>query len=539
MSNREPVILRRSGIDGPRLADEAAVFDFQRAIAIVRRRWRVLLLPPILFTLGAYVMAGRQASTYEASALIALQPTVAENQLSGDRSNSLAERELQTEAKILDGAAMSALVSSELGSGFAFDSEAIEGTDLLQVTATGSQPSTAASTANAIVGLYIEERRTRIISELERAATEIDREIAAVEEELALLDRAAPTAASVGVGSIPPDDDPARSRQRAALEDELSLAIAAREELQAQTQLTEGGVRIAAPAVPPRDRISPNPVRTAILWGMLGLLVGLAAVWLRDRLDSRIRTIDDVGEAGEGIGYIDVLPKPDTTALIGPAALLVDDIADRLRVLATAVVSKDDESRVIQVAGIHKGAGASFVATNLAVTLAMGGWATVLVDADLADGELHGIFGLERRPGLKQLMTGDRLETLTQAPPQVEGLGVISTGSRATGANSTLHSTGLARALDTLRSHFDVVVVDGPAVPDSGEASILSNHSDTTLLVGAMGRTSRSDLEDVIQTIALAGGTIGALTFTTPSRTVINNEVRRPSPAERRRQRAG
>ena len=48
MSNREPVILRRSGIDGPRLADEAARYAEANVLAFEMEAATVLTLGALL-----------------------------------------------------------------------------------------------------------------------------------------------------------------------------------------------------------------------------------------------------------------------------------------------------------------------------------------------------------------------------------------------------------------------------------------------------------------------------------------------------------
>ena len=62
----------------------------------------------------------------------------------------------------------------------------------------------------------------------------------------------------------------------------------------------------------------------------------------------------------------------------------------------------------ILITGPSPGVGKSFVAANLAVTIAQAGQRVLLVDTDLRKGRLHKIFGIERK-GLTEVL-GRKLE---------------------------------------------------------------------------------------------------------------------------------
>ena len=57
----------------------------------------------------------------------------------------------------------------------------------------------------------------------------------------------------------------------------------------------------------------------------------------------------------------------------------------------------------ILVTGPSPGVGKSFVAANLAVTIAQGGQRVLLIDTDLRKGRLHNIFDIEK-PGLTEVL---------------------------------------------------------------------------------------------------------------------------------------
>ncbi len=532
MSNREPLVMQRSVGDDRELRSEATVLDPARLFRVLRRHWLWLLAPPVLLATLGGLLASRDENRYEATAMVALQQTAAEERLEGDRSNALAERQLQTEDRLLNGPAFAELVEELLGGDVNFEARAVEGTDLIEVTAEAAGPDLAASAAVSIAELYLERRRIRIEADIEAAITGLEASIVDVEERLAEVDREVARSESRTTGLLPDESDtadpvaPALRREQDRLEGDLATLEASLEQLQFETLLADGGGRIAATAVPPDDRVSPNPTRSAILWAMLGVLIGLGLVWVRELLDRRIRSADDLTLVSGGLDFVGHILKPDTGSLIGPASLLIEEVADRLRVLASSTIDADDEPFTIQVTGVHGGEGSTFVAANLAAILATGGWAAALVDADFARGDLHDIFGVQVQPGTKQLLGGEPLRTVVQASRLVTGLGVVARGS-TTPSDATLHNSTLSEMLRSLSDRFDVVIVDSPPILESGDAAVLASHVDKTILVAAVNDTTQPDLESAVRSVVGSGGRVSAIALTQPARALVGGAPRR------------
>lgn len=515
MSNREPLLpSQQAETEHQLLRDEASLLDIKALMAAARRQWAWLLIPPVLFGTLGWFRANLQEDVYEATASVLLQPTAAQSRLgTGERSTSDADRDISTEEQLLNGPAMETFVELELGRGVSFKADAVSDTDILEITAEDNTPALAAATADAIAAIYIGQRRERIRTDLASAIDDLDTQIELLEAELDSLSTS--------------------TRRTTAIESEILGAEAQIQRLASEAALTNGEVRVAAAAIPPNKRISPNPVRSAIGWTVLGMLVGFGLGWVRERLDRRIRSVEDLIDLSSDLEFVDDLPKPDLSALTGPAALLVDDVADRFRVLATNIGSNAKrEPCVIQVSGVEGSEGTTFVATNLAATFAVGGWSTVLVDADLSDGDLHQIFGIPIRPGVKQLLDGDQLAAVVQTAPQIEGLWIIANGARP-GSDASLHSSELNVVLERLSSHFDVVIVDSPAILSSGDASVLASHADKTVLVAALNKTDRPSLDEALHAVGAAGGHPVAIVLAAPTRTVIRrSELRSVSSSE-------
>lgn len=489
MSNREHQQLAA--------AAPPSIVDPGRLLVLIRRYWIWLLLPPLLLGTAGWFLSSRAESRYEASTIIVIRPTAATNLLDGDRSDSLAERELQTEERLLNGPAMDELVGDTIGGGIDFDASAIVGTDLLEITAQAGGADEVAAAADAIATLFIEQRRDRIQQDLDSAIELVETEVARLETELA--------AAS--------DDD-----RTSRLTRELDQAQTSLDRLRAESTLPSSDARIASPAIPPSDRVAPRPARSAVLGAMLGVLAGLGLVWLRDFFDRRIRGVEDLPDVAMGLEFVGPMPRPDTDSLPGPAMQAHHEVADRFRVLANASVGSRSDRFTIQVTGVAGGEGATFVAANLATALAIGGWSTALIDADLDHGDQHRIFGIEANPGTKELLDGMPLQTVIQDTPWAFGLGVVAAGARIV-ADATLHRSELDQILEEVSSRFDVVVIDGPPILGAGDAAVLATHVDKTILVSSANHTTEPELEQAIRTIGSSDGQLTSLVLVEPLRT--------------------
>jgi capsular exopolysaccharide synthesis family protein len=137
------------------------------------------------------------------------------------------------------------------------------------------------------------------------------------------------------------------------------------------------------------------------------------------------------------------------------------------------------------------GEGKSTVAANLARTLAMGGSKVLLVDGDLRRGVLHELVGLQREPGLADLLRqpGD-LDRVVQTNCQ-PNFSFIAAGTHLPNPGDALLRAPLDRLMAQWREQFDFIVFDSSPVLAADDAANLAPKVDGTLFV-VRNRRSRS-----------------------------------------------
>jgi receptor protein-tyrosine kinase len=143
--------------------------------------------------------------------------------------------------------------------------------------------------------------------------------------------------------------------------------------------------------------------------------------------------------------------------------------------------------RVIAVASALAGEGKTFSAFNLALSLALERDANVLlVDGDVARPTLTRVLGLDRSPGLLDLLEHHEL-----APEQavhrcdVERLWFMGAGNSRMSRAELLGSPRMAGLLEQLSLRLPglVIVIDTPPLMPTVESRVITDAADLTLLV--------------------------------------------------------
>jgi Mrp family chromosome partitioning ATPase len=174
-----------------------------------------------------------------------------------------------------------------------------------------------------------------------------------------------------------------------------------------------------------------------------------------------------------------------------PAALAVDQLRSKiLHGLATKGWKR------IAVTSPTHGCGKSFVATNLALSLARRPASrTALIDLDLRRPQLAGLLGLTDLPEFADFLTGDQpLESVFRRFGRTLALGL--NGTRVEMAAEMLHSPETAVALSALVDQLDpeVVIYDMPPALGTDDVLAMAPSLDAVLVVADGTKTTAEDM---------------------------------------------
>jgi exopolysaccharide/PEP-CTERM locus tyrosine autokinase len=157
---------------------------------------------------------------------------------------------------------------------------------------------------------------------------------------------------------------------------------------------------------------------------------------------------------------------------------------------------------LIMVTSSMAGEGKTFVAINLALSIAMEIDTTVLlVDGDvLAPGVMRGL-GLEKSRGLIDLLTTPKLDVSdVLLKTNIDRLSVLPSGTPHGRAPELLASDGMTRLIEELAARYPnrVILFDSPPLLVTTESRALASHMGQIVFVVEADRTVRSTVEDAL-----------------------------------------
>lgn len=255
-------------------------------------------------------------------------------------------------------------------------------------------------------------------------------------------------------------------------------------------------VRVLDWAVAPQQPSS-NSAPKIILMAIgasIGFAVALAL--LLDQLDKRFRYPEQVSsELGLPIlGAIPAIKKSRRGELAAEQAAQVVEAFRTVRLnLAHSYGAAGPVTLTISSPGA--GDGKSLVSSNLAVSFAEAGYRTLLIDGDIRRGEVHRMFGVDRRPGLLDFLTGEAaLEDLIR-PTSQRGLSVIPCGTRRHQGPELLGSAAMAELMGEVKARYDVIIVDSPPLGAGIDPFVLGTATGHMVMVFRSGETDRQMAE--------------------------------------------
>ncbi|MDR0337441.1 MAG: CpsD/CapB family tyrosine-protein kinase, partial [Planctomycetaceae bacterium] len=180
--------------------------------------------------------------------------------------------------------------------------------------------------------------------------------------------------------------------------------------------------------------------------------------------------------------------------------LLLSDPFRNCRTLAVASVAGDD--------------GKTFLAVQVAVAMAqMKSGPVLLIDADMRVGRLHLLFGNEETGiGLADVLSfrngfGEAV-VLNEREPNLH---LLSAGQLDVSPYELLGDGRFRELLDTLESHYSLVLVVLPPVANAAESLIMASSTDSVLLCVRQGETILAAMEDVYRKLVSTGSSVDGI----------------------------
>jgi succinoglycan biosynthesis transport protein ExoP len=498
--------------------------DYVRVVQ--RRKWLILAIA-LLLPVAALFYSLQRSPVYKASSEVLINRATPVSDVTGalPPTGNQPDRVAKTEANVAAVPAVAARVLDAAGV-----------TDMTPEQFLAQSSATAEPDADVLV-LSVEagdpERAALLATQYARQFTEYRKE----------LDTRAIRAALDGIDEQIDGLDPQQDRT-------LYADLQAKKgELETAEVLATGNTSvIREPSAQAATKVRPRPVRDALLAGGLGLLLGIVIAFLRDAMDTRIRSSEEVADR-LGVPLLARIPEPARRLHGAPRLVMLADPngtdAEAFRMLRTNLdfVNLERKARGIIVTSASEREGKSTTVANLGVALARSGKRVLLVDLDLRRPFLDTLFGLQGRPGVTNVVLDEvgldeavatvwspepRSEgaSAAEAPAEVEassqtrarrsGAGRQSNGRAPTGGVLQVLTSGprppnpgefvalraVGNLLDEVRKRADFVLVDAPPLIGLGDSMTVSAKVDGILVVTRMNLLTRPQAAELRRLLA-------------------------------------
>lgn len=449
-----------------------------------------------------------------------------------------------------------------------------DNTNIISITCRTHDPRMAQRMANTVAQIYRENNIAEVNRRLLESINFINEQSNFVEEKLKAAEERRRAIQAVLKAPLPSSHDNLKNGKtvsdtqtknailtKNALElAELVREIRVNEELlfflqskyrEALIKLSERAeeVSIIHPAYEPIESINFTRVDITTITGTIfGLLLGLLCAFLKERNNVLIRTIESVETYSE-VPVIGTIPEVDIKKLKEQYAQIknLHDDDQSLRKYIAMICHFAPKSSVseayrllrtnLQFIGLEK-KGKSFMITsstfregktttliNLGLTMAHTGKRTLIVESDLRKPSIYDVFGLNKEPGLTDIILGNYtwrevVKTITDIlvgklempdilkTPGLENLSIITCGCIPPNPFEILSSSKMSEFIAEVERHYDVVLFDTPPVLLCADALILSQQVDGALLVYEVDKVSRRILKRAKKQIDNVRGSI-------------------------------
>jgi capsular exopolysaccharide synthesis family protein len=468
------------------VALEAPGLNLREYMGVIKTRKWSLLIVTILVCGIALFLSFRQTPLYRSQAKVLVKAVPL-------RSGSFSSiPNLETERELVQSQPVTSRVDEKMGgpntTGHLEVTLAPE-TEVLNIDFVDPDPVEAKQRSESYADAYLAFRRKQVVNDLLASSQSVQDQVQSLNVQLDKLN-----------DKIKKTNNPSKTL---TLQAQINSATGQIAILQQQlTQLTpperlEVGQVVEHSEVP-TSPFSPNHVLNGLLGLFAGLGLGIATVFLRERLDDRLKGKADLEERVEApvLAVVPQLPhwrRGKQTMLISldqPKSAA----SEAYRTLRTGVLFAAGQRSIktILVTSAQAGEGKTATTANLGVVLAQANKRVIIVSADLRKPRISRFFGLHNRPGLTEVFRGQAALRDALHNPKIKNLRVLASGAIPANPAELLGSDMMKNVLEELRGAADFILIDGPPVLALADAITLAPLADGVLFIADAENTSRS-----------------------------------------------
>ncbi|MGK7879892.1 MAG: GumC family protein [Crocosphaera sp.] len=292
----------------------------------------------------------------------------------------------------------------------------------------------------------------------------------------------------------------------------LTRYLATQQELELEVAKTINPWSLVSEIRTPEEPIS-SPLRMSILGVFAGLMLGVGAGLLADKIIDSFHSADELREETR-LPLLGTIPALKYDPRSTERMLLQNDpnysmFLEAFYFLHTNifVTNANKNFKSLTVSSAIPGEGKSATAAYLAETAAKIGQKVLLVDGDLRRPQVqnHQNFRVSSEYSLEDILNGQITpEQAIEVSPLDENLHIIGGNPQSKNAPALLRSEKFAQLMEQWKEKFDLVIVDCPPLVGLPDAKLVSQNTDGLLLVVRLDKTMKDIVKEALGEIKLA-----------------------------------
>ena len=289
---------------------------------------------------------------------------------------------------------------------------------------------------------------------------------------------------------------------------------------QEDLEFQQPDARIISRATVPIEPSFPNRPVVFGLALIASLFLGLLAILVLELLDSGFRSGEQI-EKATGVASIGFIPRisnfGDYKTLPGYIAGKPNTaFGESIRTLNWSInlAFPDKPPQIVLITSSIPGEGKTTTASCLATLQSHVGKKTILIDADTRQPNCHVQTGIEREPGLVDVLCGKVHLHKAIHSNDWSPLSILPAGMATPNSPNLLGSSRMRELLETLRSEYELIIIDSPPVMAASDARILSQYADATVMVAKWASTRREVARHALKQLQQAGAKMAGTLLT-------------------------
>lgn len=260
----------------------------------------------------------------------------------------------------------------------------------------------------------------------------------------------------------------------------------------------------------PTGQSSPNIPLYLAAGLILGLIVGIGVALLKDILNTKVDSTDDVRELthASSLGTVPqatILDDSRPVVVAQPAGSEAEEfrrIRTNLSFLTTTATQ--GHGRLLVITSTDPSEGKTTVSSNVAVALAEEGKSVLLIDADLRHPSVAHKLGIEGHVGLSHVLSRQASPADVIQKYWKPNLHIMPAGTRPANASILLNSDLMKEMVEQALTQYDYVILDTAPLSVANDATVFGRMAGGLVLVTGKGVVEKKELENTATALQAA-----------------------------------